>query len=481
MRIIEERDDRLQREALAALITDPAVLGPLAARWEKDLFASSWCNLVASWCVEHWLKYRCPPGRQVVGYVDEWASRRRDNDPEVMRIRELLATASDEWEVSNGEVDGQLHGTGNAGRLLDRMAKHFNATRLRRRADAVLARLEAGQVDEAVRDVSAFRPVQVGPSSGTDFFTDEAGVLALGDEQGENLFNYPGGGKDFFRHQLTRGSFISFLAPNKSKKSFFLMDAAFRAVRSRKRTAFFVVGDLNKRQFGWRLATRVAGRPRRSPDGKWPYTAKLPISIKRPPKGVTLAQVEWEDEVFDQPLTPEETWQACVQFQRRHVKSKESYFWLQVYPARSVSVADIESELGLKESSGWAADVVVIDYADNLAPLDKRADKRDQINDTWTALSALRQARNCCLLTATQADSESFRKGLLDRQNFTDDRRKLDHVTGCVGINITPEEAEKGLCRLNWVNLRDGDFGPKQVLYVAGCLAVGDPFIVSCF
>ena len=122
-----------------------------------------------------------------------------------------------------------------------------------------------------------------------------------------------------------------------------------------------------------------------------------------------------------------------------------------------------------------------IDYADNLGPLDPSQTRRDQINMTWDALSALRMTRHCLLITATQADSASFNKPLLDKSNFSEDRRKLDHVTGMVSINMLPKEREQGTCRLSWAALREGDMSHLQVVHVAMCLGLSCPLVRATF
>ena len=50
-----------------------------------------------------------------------------------------------------------------------------------------------------------------------------------------------------------------------------------------------------------------------------------------------------------------------------------------------------------------------------------------------------------------------------------------------IGLNQTPEEKEIGVMRLNWVILREGVFVETKCVYVAGCLAIANPAIRSCW
>lgn len=122
-----------------------------------------------------------------------------------------------------------------------------------------------------------------------------------------------------------------------------------------------------------------------------------------------------------------------------------------------------------------------IDYADILAPVFPKEDKRDQINTTWQMMRRLSQEMHGLVVTATQADADSFNSDLQRRKNFSNDRRKYDHVTGMFALNQTDKEKGEGRMRLNWLQLRDGAFTETKCVHVAGCLAIADPWVCSCW
>lgn len=123
-----------------------------------------------------------------------------------------------------------------------------------------------------------------------------------------------------------------------------------------------------------------------------------------------------------------------------------------------------------------------VDYADILAPIDPRVEPfREQINMTWKALRGLSQKKHCLVVTATQADADSYTAWRLSRENFSEDKRKLSHVSGMVGINQTQAEKDRGLYRLNWVLLRELDFSESKCLWCASALGAADPCVLSCF
>ena len=49
------------------------------------------------------------------------------------------------------------------------------------------------------------------------------------------------------------------------------------------------------------------------------------------------------------------------------------------------------------------------------------------------------------------------------------------------GINMSTDEKDAGVSRINVINRREGDFNSRRPAYVAGCLALANPAIVSVF
>jgi hypothetical protein len=129
---------------------------------------------------------------------------------------------------------------------------------------------------------------------------------------------------------------------------------------------------------------------------------------------------------------------------------------------------------------GWITDVVVVDYADLLGdPPGYHKENRDKINANWKAMSDLRLDKNLLLLTATQANAESYGKRTMGKKSFSDDKRKNAHVTAMITINKVDEEEERGVYRLDWLFRRNEAKAPQ--VHVAGCLALANPAMVSTF
>ena len=162
------------------------------------------------------------------------------------------------------------------------------------------------------------------------------------------------------------------------------------------------------------------------------------------------------------------------------IQRKGDLFRLSCHSNSSLSLDYISSTVADMAREGWVADIVVIDYADILAPPKGIKDTRDQINENWKQMRRISQDFHCLVLTATQADADSYTRKVLGRRNFSDDRRKHDHVTAMLGLNVTDEDKEYGITRVNWLDRRDDEFTEGRQVYVAGCLSIGCPAMKSC-
>jgi len=98
-------------------------------------------------------------------------------------------------------------------------------------------------------------------------------------------------------------------------------------------------------------------------------------------------------------------------------------------------------------------------------------------------LRGLSQERHVLVVTATQADSESYERKRLTMSNFSEDKRKLSHVTAMYGLNQDPQGREKklGILRINEIVVREGEFSNDREVWVLQDLAAGRPFLESFF
>lgn len=469
MKVTERRAGSKERTILTGMIVDKLVLSRLSSKWSKDgLFDSQWSNIIAGWCVRYFSRHHKAPGPMVQKLFEAWAEDHRDKET-VGLVEKYLATLSGEYSRLKKESNGEY--------VLDLAGKYFNDIALKKLAEKIEGYRENGETEKAHELVGKFNKIEVGVGAGIDVLTDQNALQLAFEDKREPLFKYPGSLGAFMNDALEREGLLAFMAPEKRGKTFWLMDAAVTAVEHRLKVAFFGAGDMSQNQYMRRFATRIARRPlRATKEGK---PVRYPTTIERFDGDAT---VEFEEREYKKALSWQKAWEAVQSFCEHKVKSRDSLFKLSCHPTATISVKGIQSILQTWEYQyDWIPDVILIDYADILAPLNGADDSREATNKTWQALRSLSQQGHNLVITATQSNAASYKMETQDRSNFSEDKRKLAHATAIVAINQTLEEKQSQIQRLNWIVLREDEFFESKCVYVANCLAVANPRVRSTF
>lgn len=472
MKVSTHKQDLTERRIAAGCLTSPLVCGQLAARWERGDLSSKEADRVVGWAVEHWGKHQDVLGKGVTLYFEQWAETA--GKEQVDATERFLSGVLQSIE-QDGEPNGQAVVT-----LAD---KHLKKVQLKRMADDVQKAVEIGQVARAEEIVGKGIKAGLAAPEGVDLFCDaEAMRSTYAREIVEPLVRYPDGLGEFFGPHLRRDCFIAFMGMEKAGKSYWLLDIAWRAMLARKRVAYFQVGDLSLDQIKDRFLVRSAKRPSWSTrhDNGWPCTVKTPTKIT--PVKEDAALVEFTEQEWKRPLQAGSDWVEKIQLHVQHeTRSKRSFFKLFWFPTKTVSVLQVKAMVDSLVMREWSPDVVCVDYADLLAPSNRRDDKRDQIKHDWEQLRQISMENHCLVLSATQVNADSYKKKTLDRTNFSENHLKFAEVNGMIGISMTAEEKERQLNRLNWVVRREGQYSPRRCVTVAGCLALSDPAVLSVY
>lgn len=455
-----------ERSILTGMIVNSRVLARIAAHVTADTkpFRSKWSNVVARWCLEYHAQYQKAPRGAVPILFRSYAEESQDEEA-VKVIETFLGTLSDDYKALSKDI--------NDDHLVDTASRYFNQVKLEKLNTALEADLLRKDVEGAREKLSAFTPINLATSSVAEVLTDkELLVDALADNENEVMIRYPRALGEFFGPHLCRDGFIAFLAPEKRGKSFWLIDVAWRAVLNKRKTLIYSLGDMSQRQMMRRFIARAARRPIE------PGSVHLPKRMRMEEDGV--AAIRTEEVAYANRISVAEAREAMkgVYVNTAHT---ESLLKMKCTSNSTTRVVDIRTDLDEMAREGWVPDVVVLDYADILAPESGSGDMdyRHQINETWKALRRLSQDYHILVVTATQSDAEGYDRKTLGRKNFSEDKRKLSHVTGMIGLNQIDEEKRKGIFRLNWILLREGDYLETRCVTAAGNLAVAHPSMLS--
>lgn len=445
------------RKVITGMITDSVVCGRVASQWPnggEGLFGANWANLIAGLVIRFYREYRQPPNRQIVSIYEEWAKTTTAPDEEVETIERLLRAIADESHQETSEY------------LIDLAGEHFNKVRLERLQHQIAMDLETGDVKAAQDRIETSLRINLGAGSYSELAHPDAADLwlqAFDTDTVRPVFRYRGALGDFVGDAFQKGRLFSFMAPDKTGKTAFLIDAAVRVIQNHQYVAFFDSGDSIQADFIRRLACRVSGHPLRDTE------CSVPLCWD----GEELqSKKEFRDAVDPMLAFQKMAAWACNQHALR----------TSFHPSGSLSASLIDECLERwSREDDWRPDAVIVDYADILAPPKGFKETVDQIDETWKILRRISQQRHTLVLTATQSNAESYRRGsdLLRKKHFSGRKTKFAHVNGMLGINVTDEEKDNDSCRLNWLVRREAAYNESRCVHVAGCLSVGAPIVIS--
>lgn len=458
---VETHSGEPERSILISLIVSTPVLTKIAPKLSKSLFRSEWSDLIAGWCGDYFKKYGTAPSNAIEPLYVKWCETAQDEDVK-KTINRLIASLSSQYEALAEGIDAKF--------MVDRATDYFNQVAVEKHIDSLKADMERGHFEKAVVQAESFKRLQLNTPPFIDLLTDkEAQRLAI--ERKQNvLVKYKGGLGEFFGDELSEESLICLVAPMKIGKSFWELDLAWQGLRLGRRIAYFQVGDLSQDQIIRRFHARAAYRPLKR------RAVNFPIMIT--PSQFGLSQIDMEVKVYDEDLTVAQGHRAFEKAANRHGKDMFRLSW---HATKSVSIADIENILTSWSEEGWYAQVVVVDYSENLAPVNPKSMPLDQVEETWAIMSRLREKLRCCLITAIQTNREGFASWVLTRKNFSKNKMIFSHCTAAIGLNRTDEEASKQIMRLNFIVRREEAFAETLCCFVGECRDLCHTSVVSSF
>ena len=513
----------IERAIVLGLITDTDYIKQIRPIWNTRFIKSGAAKRLAQWCIEYFDKYKKNPGLDIEAIFYQ---KVRDGLPKEIaeEIEEdILPGLSEEYSDQETPINIQY--------LTDQTDLYFRQRHLDLHNEDIKALLSEGEIVKAELKASNYKILARNTGKGLDLSNPEV-LLNLErafEAAGECLITFPGALGDFWNHQLTRGSFVALLGAEKRGKSFWLLEFAIRAAKQKRKVAFFQAGDMTEGQQLRRISINLARKSdleqycgemlepvkdcvlnqidsctKKERECVWgvfagafrkdirenPDFDKLKMAyIENPDYRPCTNCHEWEKGQIGatwfktieatKPLTFEESSKIHTAF---FIKTNR-HFMLSTYTNNTLTAEEMRNTLGIwREQLNFVPEVIIVDFADLMVDSSSR-DFRHQQNNIWKDLRSINQETNSLLITVSMADAKSYTQGLLNLNNFSEDKRKYGHVTGFYGLNQDPDGHEKkiGIMRINELLIREGAFHEAKQVYVLQNLKRGLPFIGSYF
>lgn len=507
---------RIERSIITGMIISDRYLQSIINIYDPDYLQTEFTRKIAGWCINYFQEFGKPPGTHIQDIFYGHEDSLEESEAEL--ISTFLESISHEFE---------RYKKLNIDYLLKQTEEYFEENNLIKTSEEILSLTGVGRIEQAKKLIKEHKSIQFIKAEGFNPYTNKEKIKESFLYSGQSLFKFPGALGKLMNSQLIRDALIGILAPEKRGKTWWLMEFAHRAFKSKCNVAFFQIGDLSERQQNIRFHIRLAGRSNKQ---KYCGTIFKPVLDCKKNQSDTCKKKQRSDGIYidwkmfkewknkdrlkeffkeheehepctyckDRPGFMFEgcvwyekkkildilTWRSSVIMGRKFSKKTGKSFQLACYPSGTIKVSDIESNIDSWENSmGFIPDLIIIDYADLLEPesIDLHKDIRHQQNTIWKSLRSLSIKRNCLVITATQADAASYQEESLKLINFSESKSKYAHVTCFIALNQTAEEKRMGIMRIGQLVVREDEFDIDKEVKVLQCLNIGRPFISSFF
>lgn len=141
------------------------------------------------------------------------------------------------------------------------------------------------------------------------------------------------------------------------------------------------------------------------------------------------------------------------------MKAKAGRFEIQEYGSGTCTPNMIRAWLEKRKADGIIYDLVIVDYADIMAPNHRTNEPIENSKSIYVDLRAVAFEFDCAVLTATQTNREGHKATVAKMEHVSEDFNKVRIVDLMITINITEEERSKGECRLYFAASRNQEAG----------------------
>jgi len=453
---IKKVDLGQERKIIIRLITSTAYCKRVLPLIQSNLFKSLHSKIITSWVQEYFEKYNEAPKGTIQDIFYNKKSVLSDEESE--ELKEFLSSVSNEFETSDEKENVEYE--------VEEAKVYLRIQSIDYLSNELQSAVEENNPSAGEQAITEFSKIEENLSDDVSILKDMKEVISAFDHEEEVLFKFPGALGEV-AGEFSRGDFVAFFAPMKRGKTFWLWQTAERAMKEGLKVLFFTL-EMTKRQMIRRAWHSLSGLPREE------GVVKIPVFKEDDSGKYRIIYKEEERKAFD--VKEIQKLQKRLKFIFRSGEIR--IVQLPGYQATIKDIEVISDNLSFYE--GFNADVIVIDYADLMAPSrNVGSEYRHKIDDIWKGVRALAQRKNILAVTASQTSKETFSRDVR-QADAAEDIRKIAHVTSALGLNQKEEERDKGYMRVKQLALREGKQISDQAI-ITQCLDVGKIYLDSRF
>ena len=488
-------DSTTEEKIVVGMVASTDFLRDISRVCTKETFSIPEAAKVAEWCLKYFKQFKEAPGDKGIMHIYDTEPAMREDERRIM-YGFLNRVCTDAKDCTNIEFIKSI------------AIEHIKKQALRSLCSKATSLVDKGNIQEAEAIVLGFHKIYL-PTSG---FVDPLEATEISDyfiaktNKLDEALVLPGDLGTLIG-PLKHKWLVGIMGPAKRGKTFWLMEIAIQAMLY-KRHALFVSLEMDEQRIKDRMYKRLTGLsdkeghsilptldcihnqngscslPIRASanalldaDGRKPrYSPSIAYTPCTACKGTSrYSPATWFTDENIGGMRPGRATKVLSGIKGMHGSLK-----IRSYPAFSASATDIKNDIAnLFAASGYVPDVVVVDYADILAPENQKLSGRERMDEVWKMLKNLADSMCCLVVTASQSNRASFGKKFISSTDVAEDIRKIAHVDIMLALNQTPDEKDASIMRVGVVAKRDGEFSAGRTAIVLQHLETGQVLLES--
>ena len=462
------------------MIVSTEYIRSIAQIFNLKYLRNDYARIVAKWVLKYYEKYKESPGINIKDIYKVEKDKLKEADADL--ISTFLDDLSRKYENES---------TFNVEYLLDRSLAYFKEMSLSLISENISGYLATGEIDKAENEVVEYKRVAKVITKWVNPFDPEYiervydGDVIVS-EKPNYLFKLIGPVGEHLGH-FERDWLVAFLAPMKRGKTFWLQEVALHSICAHLNTLFISL-EMSDSGISNRFFKMITGKGEKDCNIFPAFDCQMNQNgLCSKPERVNMVTLYKNNVLppFD-PKSPYRTCTACRGGQDYKLatwfetiqKTKLSLLNLQrdmsgfktvfsdslrikAHPAYSANLQTIKRDLEILEiTEDFIPDVIIIDYADILAPESNQFEGRDRYDETWKMLKNLAATRHCLVVTASQSNRKTIDSKNVKASDISEDIRKVAHVDAMFSLNQVDDEKRNGVMRLGVIAHRWHDFDP---------------------
>ena len=435
-----------ERDLLIGLITSEKFCREICPILNSRLLEVEYAKIVSGWIKDFYNNFKKAPHKDIMKIYRSRCEEISDEDLQDNILTFIEKVCKDYDDLKNFNDDY----------ILEQTILYLKGRSLKNLSEDIDSYLTTGDISKAENTITKYKSVEKSSGKAVSLLFNREAVINSFTQDNEFLFNFPGAYGSIVG-DIHREDFISYLAPMKRGKTFALIDAGVVAIQNGLKV-LHVSAEMSENQVLRRYWTALSGQLNKDKDDinysyfekdgdKWEIKHKV---ISR--KAVSIEEIEKKQKHF-----------------RRLFRGGD--IRVLATPAYSWTIERLDAEIDkLVEQEGFVPDVIIVDYADIMAPSEK-GDYRNQLDGIWKRLRGMAQKRKAVVFTASQSGRASIDKNV-DLKDIAEDIRKLAHITSMVSLNQSPAEKKTGILRLKQLAVREGEQEFREAVCTQ-CLTIG--------